>query len=87
MLSVYQMTHIGPPKRVVFGPDSVEITYISIGNITEKFFVNHAPKEYEFSHFLPYSNPVQHQLSFERGGKNIISAHFVNDVLYKVLDS
>ena len=25
LLYVYQMTHTGPPKRVVFGPDSVEI--------------------------------------------------------------
>ena len=26
LLSIYQMTHIGSPKQVVFGPDSVEIT-------------------------------------------------------------
>ena len=29
LLSVYQMTHTGPPKRVVFGLDSVEISNIS----------------------------------------------------------
>ena len=33
LLSVYQMTHIGSPKRVIFGPDSVEITDISTGSI------------------------------------------------------
>ena len=26
LLYVYQMTHTGSPKKVVFGPDSVEIT-------------------------------------------------------------
>ena len=34
-LSVYQMTHTCPPKRVVFGPDLVEITNISTGNYSE----------------------------------------------------
>ena len=28
LLSVYQMTHTGSPKQVVFGPDLVEISYI-----------------------------------------------------------
>ena len=87
LLSVYQMTHNGPPKRVEFGLDSVEITNISTGNIIAKEVANHASKEYEFSHFLPYSDPVQPQLPFERGGKNIISTPFVNGVLSKISDS
>ena len=57
-LYVYQMTHIGPPKWVIIGPDSVEIVDISIGNIIAKGVANHAFKAYEFSHFLPYSDPV-----------------------------
>ena len=70
------MTHTGPPKRVTFGPDLVEITYISTGNIIAKGFANHSSKAYEFSHFLPFSYPVQSQLPLERGGKNILSAPF-----------
>ena len=36
LLSVYQMTHTSPPKRVIFGPDLVDITYISTGIIIAK---------------------------------------------------
>ena len=70
------MTHTGPPKRVVFGFDSMEITYISTGNIIAKGAANHASKAYAFSHFLPYSDAVHSQLPFERGGKNIIYTPF-----------
>ena len=63
------MTHTGSPKRVIFGPDSVDITYISTRNIIEKGVANHASKVYEFSHFIPFSEPVQSQ----REGKNIPS--------------
>ena len=41
-LYVYQMTHTGPPKCVVFGPDSVEVSYISTGKIIAKGVANHA---------------------------------------------
>ena len=58
LLSVYQMTHTGSPKQVIFGPDSVEITYISTGNIIAKGGENHASKAYEFSHFMPFYEPV-----------------------------
>ena len=58
LLSVYQMTHTGSPKRVVFGPDSVEILDISTGNLIEKGVANHASKASEFSHFIPYSDPI-----------------------------
>ena len=48
LLYVYQMTHTGSPKWVVFGPDLVEITYILTGNIIAKGVGNHASKAYEF---------------------------------------
>ena len=58
LLSLYQMTHTGSPKQVIFGPDSVEITDISTGSIIEKGTANHASKAYEFSHCMPSSKPV-----------------------------
>ena len=70
------MSHTGPPKRMTFGPDSIEITYISTGYIMEKGATNHASKAYEFSHFLPFSEPVHSQLPLERGGKNMSSTSF-----------
>ena len=54
VLSVDHMTHTGPPKRVLFGLDSVDISNISTGKIVVKGVANHASKAYEFSHFLPY---------------------------------
>ena len=71
MLSVYQMTHNGSPKRVIFGPDSVEITDISNGNIIAKGVANHASKEYEFSHFMPFSEPVHSHQPLTREGEFI----------------
>ena len=70
------MTHTSPPKRVIFGPNSVVITYISIGNIIAKGVANHASKAYDFSHFMPFSEPVHSQLPLEREGKNILSTPF-----------
>ena len=72
LLSVYQMTHIGSPKQVIFGPDSVEITDISTRTIIAKGVANHASKAYEFSHFMPFSEPVHSQ----REGKKIPSPSF-----------
>ena len=66
MLSVYQMTHIGSPKRVIFGPDLVEIIDISTGNIIAKGVANHASKAYDFSHFIPPSEPVHSQQPLAR---------------------
>ena len=57
LLSVYQMTHTGSPKKVIFSPDDVEITEISTGRVIAKGVANHPQKVYMFSHFLPYSNP------------------------------
>ena len=59
LLFIYNMTHVGSPKRVVFDPELVEITDISTGNIIAKGVANHASKAYEFSRFLPYSYLVQ----------------------------
>ena len=61
LLSVYQMTHTRSPKCVIFGLDLVEITNISTRNIIEKGIANHAWKEYEFSRFLPFSEPMHSQ--------------------------
>ena len=57
LLSVYQMTHTGSPKKVIFSPDEVEITEISSGKFIAKGVANHTSKVYMFSHFLPYSKP------------------------------
>ena len=70
------MTHTGSPKRVIFGLDLVEITYISIGNIIAKRVANHASKAYEFSHFMPFSEPVHSHMPLEREGKKIPSTSF-----------
>ena len=61
LLSLYQMTHTRPPKRVIFGPDSMEIMDISTRNIIAKGEINDASKAYECSHFMPYSEPVHSQ--------------------------
>ena len=43
LLSIYQMTHTGSPKQVIFGLDSVEITDISIGNLLEEISTQNGP--------------------------------------------
>ena len=50
------MTHTASPKKVVFGLNIVEISDISTGKLIVKGVANHASKEYEFSHFMPYSD-------------------------------
>ena len=83
LLSVYQMTHTVPPKRVVFGLDLVEILDISFGNIIAKGIEIHSSKAYALSHFMPYSDPIQSQLPFkEEEGINSPLFPFVDkDVL------
>ena len=61
---------------MIFGPYSMEITYISTRNIIVKGDANHASKEYEFSHFLPFLEPVHSQLPLERGGHFFLSNSF-----------
>ena len=78
-LFVYHMTHTGSPKRDVFDPDSLEVSNISTWKMRVKGVANDASKAYQFSHFLPYSDPVQYQLSFEREGKFILRKHFAYD--------
>ena len=46
LLSVYQMAHTSSPKQVVFGHDSVEISYISTRMIILKGVENNASKAY-----------------------------------------
>ena len=71
------MTHTGSPKRVIFGPNSVEITDISTGNIIAKGVAKHASKAYEFSQFMPFSKPVHSQQPYVREGKKKSSTSFV----------
>ena len=65
LLYVYQMTHTGSPKQVLFEPDSVEIINISTGDIVAKGIADHASKAYYFSHFMSLSVPSSPQLPFE----------------------
>ena len=57
LLSVYQMTHTGSPKKVIFSLDDVEMTDILNGKVIAKGVVDHTLKVYKFSHFIPCSNP------------------------------
>ena len=52
---------------------------MSTRKMIEKGAANHASKAYEFSHFPPYSDPVQSQLTFEREGKFILTKPFAYD--------
>ena len=61
---------------MIFGPDSVKNTDISTGSIIVKGDANHASKVYEFSHFMPPSEPVHSQQPLAREGKNIASTSF-----------
>ena len=72
-----KLTHTGSPKRVIFGPDSVEITDISIGSIIAKGTANNASKAYEFSHFMAPSETVHSQQPPAREGKIIASTSFI----------
>ena len=55
----------------------MEITNISTGNIIAKGVANNASKAYEFSHFMPFSEPVHSQQPLAREGKIISSTSFV----------
>ena len=55
----------------------MEITDISTRNIVRKGAANHASKEYEFSHFVPFLEPVHSQQPLAREGKNISYAYFI----------
>ena len=57
----------------------MDISDIKTGNLIAKGVVNHASNAYEFSHFLPYSEPVPSELSFEREGKIILPKPFAYD--------
>ena len=55
----------------------MKITDISTGNIIAKGAANHASNAYEFSHFMPFPEPIHSQLPPNRKGKNIPSTSFV----------
>ena len=57
LFSVYQMNHTGSPNKVIFSPNEVEIIEILNGKVIAKGVVDHTSTVYNFSHFLPYSNP------------------------------
>ena len=57
LLSVYQMTHTGYPKKFIFSPNEFEISDISNGKVIARGVVDHNLKVYKFSHLLPFSNP------------------------------
>ena len=58
LLSVYQMTHTGVPKRVSFSLDDVEITKLASGKLVAKGIANHHAKAYDFSHFVVDAKPT-----------------------------
>ena len=76
------MTHIGSPKRVVFGPDTIEILNISTGKLIAKGVSNHTSKAYEFSHFFPFSYPLQDLNPVKREGKYILPKPFAHINVY-----
>ena len=80
------MADTSSPKKVLFGLESIQISYISTRNIIVKGVANHASKAYEFSHFLPYANLVQSEPPFERKGKFILPFEYDN-VSINVSDS
>ena len=57
ILSFYQMTHIGVPKRVSFIPNDFEIMELSSRKLIAKCLANHHAKSYEFSHFVADAKP------------------------------
>ena len=54
--SVYQMTHTGEEKRVIFTPYMVEIAEISSDQVIAIGYADHHERMYKFSNVLPTSN-------------------------------
>ena len=50
------MTHTSEPKRVIFTPDSVEISEISTDQIVAVGYADHRERMYKLSNFLPTSS-------------------------------
>ena len=61
LLSVYHMTHTEEPKRVIFTPDSVEISEISTDQVVAVGYADHHERMYKFSNFLPTSSDQELQ--------------------------
>ena len=50
------MTHTREPKRVIFTPNSVDISEISIDQVVAVGYADHHERMYKFSNFLPTSS-------------------------------
>ena len=48
LLSIYRMNHIGEPKRVIFTPNMVDISEISIDQVSAVGYVDHHERMYKF---------------------------------------
>ena len=58
ILSVYQMTHTGIPKRISFIPNDVEIPELSFEKLIATGLANDHAKAYGFSHFVADAKPT-----------------------------
>ena len=58
LLSFYQMTHIGFPKRVSFSPDDVDIIELASKKLVAKGLANHHAKSYEFPILWRMQSPL-----------------------------
>ena len=58
LLLMYQMTHNGSPKKVIFSPDDVEITDISNGKVIEKALSITLRRYTCFPIFYPTQTPL-----------------------------
>ena len=58
LLSVYQMTHTGVPKRVYFSPNDVDIIELASGKLIAKGLAKHHAKYYEIYHFVVDAKPT-----------------------------
>ena len=55
LLSIYQITHLGYGKKVVFLPDSVVVHSLKDDSLVVVGKINHDTRLYSFSHFVPKS--------------------------------
>lgn len=61
LLSIYQITHSGSKKQVVFTPEPVVISDISNKSKVAVGVADHKYRLHSFSHFIPNSSPTLHQ--------------------------
>jgi hypothetical protein len=58
LLSIYQITHSGSKKQVVFTPEPVVISDISNKSKVAVGVADHKYRLHSFSHFIPNSSPT-----------------------------